>query len=132
MNTKRLAGIGAGVAALAAIVFCFFLSNASPYATVSEAKSMEGDNIHLYGSLVHESVVSSPEARQVRFTIKDDKGESMNVVYHGFPPANMGEATEVVAVGGMKGENFESHKLLLKCPSKYKAEEEKKLQARGS
>ncbi|MCB0826654.1 MAG: cytochrome c maturation protein CcmE [Armatimonadetes bacterium] len=131
MNTKQLAGIGAGVAALAAIIFVF-LSNASPYATVSEAKSMEGDNIHLYGSLVHESVVASPEARQVRFTIKDDKGESMNVIYHGFPPANMGEATEVVAVGGMKGENFESHKLLLKCPSKYEAERDKKLQARGS
>ena len=92
---------------------------------------MEGDNIHLYGSLDHGSIVSNPEARQVRFTIKDDKGESMSVIYHGFPPANMGDATEVVAVGGMKGENFESHKLLLKCPSKYEAERDKNLQARG-
>jgi cytochrome c-type biogenesis protein CcmE len=43
----------------------------------------------------------------------------MNVIYSGPPPSNMGEATQVVAVGGMKDGVFRAHQLNLKCPSKY-------------
>ena len=71
MNSKQLAGIGVGVAALAGITMVF-LNNASPYATVAEAKTMKGDNIHLYGELDKSSVQSSAAAKQVRFVIQDE------------------------------------------------------------
>jgi len=37
-------------------------------------------------------------------------------------PQNMGEATKVVAIGGMKDGKFVSDQLLVKCPSKYESE----------
>ena len=52
------------------------------------------------------------------FDIKDPGG-TLHVVHVGEPPANIQEATKVVAIGGMQDGSFVSHQLLIKCPSKY-------------
>lgn len=105
---------------LAAMVAAFLFS-ASPYVTVAEAASSKGNNLHLAGSIVDGSMTTFPREGIVRFTLKDANGQSVPVVYRGPAPANMAEAKQVVAIGGMKGNEFHSEKLLLKCPSKYES-----------
>ena len=121
-KAKPFVGVVAGVTAFAAIAFVM-LSNASPYVTVAQAKSAKGDNNHLQGDLVKESVRVDTANAKVSFALIDDHGDRMEVIHHGLPPANMGEATRVVVVGGVQGDKFESKKLLTKCPSKYESEE---------
>ncbi len=99
-----------------------FLTNASPYVTVAQAATMSADNLHLAGDIVPGTVQVSPHSKRVTFTLKDAEGRTMPVLYRGAPPANMGSATKVVAVGGVKDGVFACEKLLLKCPSKYESE----------
>lgn len=99
-----------------------FLSNASPYVTVAEAKVSTATDLHLAGDFDKESLTSDVRAREVRFTLVDEKGDRIPVIYSGAPISNMGEATKVVAVGKVEAGKFLAHRLLVKCPSKYEAE----------
>lgn len=110
--------------AVSAIVVAF-LQNASPYVTVAQAQQIQGDNLHLAGDILKETMKSDMTKGLITFDIRDEKGDVCTVVYKGMPPANMGEATKVVAIGGMKDGKFHSEKMLVKCPSKYEAEAKK-------
>jgi len=111
------------VAGLAVTIMAFaFLTNASPYVTVAQAKSSMGDDLHLAGEYDKASLTTDVRAREVRFTLIDEKGDRIPVVYSGAPISNMGEATKVVAVGRVDNGTFLAHRLLVKCPSKYEAE----------
>jgi cytochrome c-type biogenesis protein CcmE len=103
-----------------------FIANASPYVTVSEARKTSATNVHLKGELDKTSVVNDIAAKKIRFRIKDIDGAMMNVVYSGPPPQDMMQATEIVAIGSVKGDEFHSDKLLIKCPSKYEGTEKGK------
>ena len=123
MKKNKGAIISAVVTVLALAGVCVaFLTTASPYVTVAEARLTKGDNLHVAGDLVKETLATDVKAKQMTFSLKDEKGEKMDVVYSGPPPANMGSATKVVAIGGMEGDAFHAHKLLVKCPSKYESE----------
>lgn len=104
-----------------------FIANASPYVSVSEARKSGATNVHLKGDLVKTSIKNDIKDRSLRFELKDKNGEAMTVVYMGTPPQDMALATEVVAVGSVKGDEFHSEKLLIKCPSKYEGENKAKL-----
>lgn len=120
MKLGTLISIVVATLAVSGMVIAF-LSNASPYVSVAEAKASTGDDLHLAGDLDKATLETDVRAREVRFTLKDEKGESMPVVYSGAPIANMGEATKVVAVGKCENGVFKAHRLLVKCPSKYEA-----------
>jgi cytochrome c-type biogenesis protein CcmE len=107
------------VAGLCAVVFAF-VKNSSPYVTVAQAKASDRPSVHLAGDIDKSTVTVGRGT--VSFLITDEKGDTAQVVFSGPPPANMGEATKVVAIGAMKNGVFEAHKLLLKCPSKYESE----------
>jgi cytochrome c-type biogenesis protein CcmE len=104
--------------AMCGVVFAF-LSNASPYVTVAQARQSSGDRLHLLGDIVKDSISTNVEERTMSFRLKDPEGSIVTVRHIGETPANMGEATRVVAVGSMHGAEFVSEQLLLKCPSKY-------------
>lgn len=110
-----------GVVAASAMMMAF-LMNSSPYVTIAEAKTMQGTSLHVIGDLDKSTVFTDVKAGEVRFAMTDEKGDRMNVVYSGPTPSNMGEATQVVAVGGMKENVFYAHQLNLKCPSKYEGQ----------
>lgn len=99
-----------------------FLANASPYVTVQEARQLQGDNLHLAGDILKETLRVDGAAQTVRFQLKDERGDVVDVLYRGPQPANMGEATKVVVVGGVRDGSFQAHKMLVKCPSKYESE----------
>lgn len=121
MRWGLLIAVLVGVGGMAAMVMTF-ISGASPYVTVAEAKVVQGDSLHLAGEIIQGSVQANAAAGQIRFQIKDDHGDLATIVYSGPPPSNMNDATRVVAIGKMEGEEFHSNKLLLKCPSKYENE----------
>jgi len=123
MKPGAVVAIDLTVVGLCAVVFSF-IQNASPYVTVAQARDMRGDNLHLAGDIDRSTVKVASFDNTVTFKIVDEEGAEITVVYHGPPPANMGDATKVVAVGSMADDHFEAHKLLLKCPSKYESEAE--------
>jgi cytochrome c-type biogenesis protein CcmE len=119
MKPGAVAAVVLTVAGLSAVVFAF-VKNSSPYVTVAQAKESNRQSVHLSGDIDKTSVAVG--VGSVSFTITDKEGATARVVYTGPPPANMGEAKQVVAIGKMNGEVFEANKLLLKCPSKYESE----------
>ena len=130
---KRI-NIGAIITALVALggvaaVGMAFVSNASPYGTFADARKSNSDSMHVAGDVLKETVITDLQHGTMHFSMKDSTGERMNVVYTGPPPANMSEATKVVAIGGVQSGVFYSEKLLIKCPSKY---EDGKKPASGS
>jgi cytochrome c-type biogenesis protein CcmE len=121
---KKRANTGAivtGLVSLAAMtaIGATFLANASPYVDVKQALRGGGDNMHLAGNILKDTVHSDVTASTLSFTIKDSKGDTLPVEYSGEAISNMGEADRVVAIGGVQGGKFHAHKLLIKCPSKY-------------
>jgi cytochrome c-type biogenesis protein CcmE len=115
-----LSGIVAAVA-LGAAVFAF-TTQASPYVTIAQAKSSQGDRLHLAGDLIKDSVKADVYTRNLTFRVKDENGDIITVNHTGEKPANIQEATKVVAVGKIVGDKFESDQLIVKCPTKYEAE----------
>ena len=123
--------ITACVAAVAMVgVVSAFLSNASPYVTLAQAKKSTGDHLHLAGDLVPNSIHNDLASRHLSFQIKDSDGAVATVDYTG-EKVNLAEATKVVAIGSLQGDRFVSDKLLVKCPSKYEAQDQSSAVARG-
>jgi cytochrome c-type biogenesis protein CcmE len=125
-SKKRGAITGIVVSVIVAVLamgglIAVFINNASPYVTVAEAKTMGGDGLHVAGSIEKDTLSTDLIHNQIRFVLKDDKGQKLPIVYTGPPVSNLGNATKVVAIGGMKGNDFMSNQLLVKCPSKYDA-----------
>jgi cytochrome c-type biogenesis protein CcmE len=108
------------IAGLAATgVIAAFVSGASPYVTVDEARHATGDRLHLIGDVEPATIKTDIESHRLTFTLKDPKGAEIPVVYDGDPPSDLNTAKRIVAVGSIQGERFISHQLLIKCPSKY-------------
>ncbi len=99
-----------------------FLKTATPYGNFADARKRAPDEIYVAGNIDKSSINSNLRENKVTFKLTDDKGEKSEVVYTGPPPANMGEATRVVAIGTFKGDTFAASNLRLKCPSKYESE----------
>lgn len=124
MKTGPMLAAAAATIGLAGVLTAFSL-NASPYVTVAEAKATTRSNVHLAGDIVPDSLRVLHNEGKVQFTLRDEDGDLIPVVHHGNPPANMGEATKVVVVGEVDGGEFQSNKMILKCPSRYESEGEK-------
>ncbi|MBL8059875.1 MAG: cytochrome c maturation protein CcmE [Chthonomonas sp.] len=120
MNLKLILPLVLGSIAITGMVFTF-VSQASPYVNIAEAKKSTNDSMHLPGEMVKSTVQVSARERIVSFVLVDETGAKVPVVYKGSPPANMGEATKVVVIGKMQGDVFEADRMLLKCPSRYEA-----------
>jgi cytochrome c-type biogenesis protein CcmE len=103
---------------LAALAFgaSSFQSSLTPYVTVAEAKNARG-TIQVSGLLADQG--SYDQAGNFVFTMKDDKSNTLKVVYKHPRPANFEQATGVVAIGRYEGGTLQAESLLVKCPSKY-------------
>lgn len=122
MTRGALLTISLATLGLGGMVYAF-LNSASPYVTIAEAKQAGKQNVHLPGEILKPTLQTDITARQVRFRMKDEKGDEVQVVYNGPAPSNLGTATKVVAIGSMSGDVFECDKMLIKCPSKYEGEQ---------
>lgn len=130
MRVVALLPYAVGTVAIGAVLASFSQS-ASPYVTISEARRMVGDRLHLSGTLVPGTVRQNIIARTQEFSLRDKNGAVVRVVHRG-ERVSLDDATTVVAVGKLKDGVFASDQILVKCPSRYEAKEGAKKGARPS
>jgi cytochrome c-type biogenesis protein CcmE len=107
-----------GAIILAALAFgaTSFQNSLTPYVTVAEAKNARG-TVQVSGLLADQG--SYDQAGDFVFTMKDDKANTLKVIYKHPRPANFDQATGVVAIGRYENGVLQAESLLVKCPSKY-------------
>ena len=101
-----------------------FRKSVTPYITFAEARRSSG-LVQVNGAIADKNYVLRPQEQFLQFSLRDQKGEVMPVVYHGITPGNFDQATMVVAIGRYQAGTFQAEQLLVKCPSKYQAEAER-------
>lgn len=102
----------------------FFADSVTPYVGIAEAR-MSQRNVQVRG-LPDDTVEPHMENEMFVFSIADEEtGEKMLVRYKGIKPDTFDEAYHIVAIGKYTGDAFVADKLLIKCPSKYEAEQGK-------
>jgi cytochrome c-type biogenesis protein CcmE len=116
--------------ALAFLGYNAFNASSMYYLSVGEllarAETSSGEEVRVSGKVVEGTIQRGPEANTVRFTMADENGPSVPVVYRGVVPDTFQESGEVVVEGGLGSEGvFRARTLLAKCPSKYEPEESK-------
>lgn len=121
INNKIL--IGMGVALCAGIAFYSLRGAITPYVSFAEARSGRA-SVQIIGKLDTRSPVRHENGAML-FTIADDRGERMDIAYRGPKPLNFEHAEEAVVMGSYDpaARRFAAEKLLVKCPSKYTAEQ---------
>jgi len=112
------------VLALGAVITAF-VTQASPYVTIAQAKQSSDTQLHVAGDVVEGSLHNDPMRHLLSFKMKDKDGDVITVEHNGEVPADLDQVKKVVAIGGVKNNQFWSSKLLVKCPSKYEAEQKK-------
>ena len=92
-------------------------SSLTPYVNVSEAKA-SGRAVQVMG---YPEGGGSYADGAFRFSMKDDMGQPIEVVYSQPKPGNFDQAISVVAIGAYDSSRnvFVADDLLVKCPSKY-------------
>lgn len=96
------------------------------YSTFGEA-TKSGKKVKIAGQLSKDKPIDyDPEidANAFKFFIKDTDGEEKEVILLKPKPQDFERSEQVVLTGSMKGEQFIATDVLLKCPSKYKDEED--------
>lgn len=102
-----------------------FRKTMTPYITFQEARRASG-MVQVNGVLADKNYVLRREEQYLEFKLKDPHGEVLPVEYRGVIPGNFDQATSVVAIGRYENGRFVADQLLVKCPSKYQTEAEKK------
>ena len=100
-----------------------FKSNLTPYVSFEEAAQSQR-KVQVAGGLVENSTKYVDESQELRFTMVEEGGETMTVLYEGVKPGNFEEAVQIVAIGSYFDGAFHAEQLLVKCPSKYQGLED--------
>jgi cytochrome c-type biogenesis protein CcmE len=119
MNHKMRVAFGVTVLAVfGTMAFLNFNKTVAPYVPFAEAKTA-ARAVQVAGFPNHEAARFDPNRKEFQFTLSDDQGEVMPVIFTGVKPGNFDEAEKVVVIGTYKGEAFHANQILVKCPSKY-------------
>jgi len=123
MKTIHIIIILVLVAAIAIVITT--LSDSSTYSDFKEAALIPGKEYHIIGTLNKAKPIeydAQKNANQFSFFMIDDKGIEKKVIYNKTKPQDFEKSEKVVIIGSMKNDAFYATSLLLKCPSKYKAD----------
>src|SRR5512135_3236361 len=99
-----------------------FRSTLTPYVAFDVAMKTAG-SVQVMGSLEKGSEKYDSTSQELAFSIIDDHGRTLPVVYRGIKPANFRDALSIVAIGRYQSGALHADKLLVKCPSKYQGQE---------
>jgi cytochrome c-type biogenesis protein CcmE len=119
MKTKYI--VGASIIIIFIIWAGFsFNKTLTPYVSIQEAKDSDY-MVQVKGQRL-DSGRFDLETNNFIFTMQDEHGESIEVIFEGAKPGNFDQATEIVCKGQFKSGKFHAKELLVKCPSKYMEE----------
>ncbi|MEX0967314.1 MAG: cytochrome c maturation protein CcmE [Bacteroidia bacterium] len=124
MKKSNIAGLI--VIGIAISILISTMGDASTFVTFSEASKYPEKDFHVIGELdsageLYYNPVEDPN--YFSFYLRDNNGEIRKVVYHDTKPQDFERSEKVVIVGNANGEEFHATKILMKCPSKYNADQ---------
>lgn len=111
------------------LIFMGIAQTASYYMAVDEFFEQKGKlsdrSVKLSGFIIGDSVIYDERNLKLAFDIKDEEGDQrLSVVYEGVKPDTFIDGWETIVDGRLDEEGtFVATELLVKCPSKYEAEE---------
>lgn len=117
MKLRHIAGIAVIVGFAIFSVFTY-TESLTPYVTFAQAKEAK-HAVQVRGVLANHQISTSENGKKLHFTLRDEAGAEVPVIYNGIRPDNFEHATSVVAIGKYQTNLFIAEKLLVKCPSKY-------------
>ena len=118
------------IVGLVALIVGIFLiaSAAKDVSTYSDfANAENGGRVKIVGQLSKDKEMNyNPNVNSNLFTfyMKDNNGVEKKVNYIGSKPQDFEMSESLVITGKLKDEVFVADEILMKCPSKYKGEEE--------
>ena len=122
MKPKTIIGLIAMVG-FASLLFLNFGEQVGGYMGFEEAAATQA-RAHVVGQWGEDRQTTYDPANNVfSFYMKDEHGVVRQVRYTNPKPASFEDAEKLVIEGHLKGEVFEAEHILMKCPSKYNAEE---------
>jgi len=95
----------------------------TPYVSFAEAKASDRP-VQVAGFPDHPKAYFDTSSGLFRFNMTDENGQVMPVSFKGARPGNFDQAQSVVVVGRYQQGTLQASQILVKCPSKYQAEEE--------
>lgn len=116
MKAKHIIGIVI-ILGFAFYAISSFESSITPYVSIAEAIE-SGDNVQVKGKRSGEGKFDV-EKNVFTFSLEDESGLKIDVIYDGAKPGNFDQAIEVVCQGEYKDGVFHANNILVKCPSKY-------------
>lgn len=98
------------------------------YVTVNEffqeSSAAQHDPTTISGEIIGSSIKWNPTTGILQFNVQDKAGgKTLPVVYHGAKPDDFTDNWPVIVTGQLQSDgSFLASKLLIKCPSKYEAQ----------
>ena len=117
--------IALGFIVLGIIVFTSVSKDVSTYASFNIA-AKSGQSSKIVGQLAKDKPMvydAENKPNEFSFYMKDNEGLVKQVILNKPKPQDFEMSEQIVVTGKMKGDIFEAHEILMKCPSKYKDEE---------
>lgn len=128
-NLKFIIGGLVVIGLVIALIVQATLSTGAYYLTVSELNerglTMVGERVRVSGAVVEGSEIWQPKEMTLTFSITDEAGKQLPIVFYGPRPDNFQRAAEAIVEGELLADgSFKANTLLLKCPSRYEEEPE--------
>jgi cytochrome c-type biogenesis protein CcmE len=122
MKTSHIIILIILIAAIAVVITTVY--SGDTYSDFNEAKANPGREVQIIGTRAGTDSTASDSipALTFSFEMKDDKGTIARVVYEGSKPRDFEKLQQIVIIGKWENDHFRASSLLLKCPSKYKAD----------
>jgi cytochrome c-type biogenesis protein CcmE len=99
----------------------------STYETFASAASQPDKEFHVISVLDKARATQYDPVKDPNyfsFYARDKAGVTKKVVFAGSMPTDFNKSEQIVLIGRMNGTQFYCSKILMKCPSKYKADRE--------
>lgn len=128
-NLKFLIGGFMIVGLIVVLIVQATMQTGAYYLTVTElnqqSASMVGERVRVSGDVVDGSEDWNPQEITLKFSVHDEAGAQLPIVFYGPRPDNFQRAASAIIEGQLLEDGtFQADTLLLKCPSRYEEEPE--------
>ena len=92
---------------------------------MDETPGIYGERVRVNGNVVEGTEDWKPKELTLKFSIIDDSGDQLPIVFFGPRPDNFQRAASAIVEGELlENGSFQAETLLLKCPSRYEEQPE--------